>query len=112
MRNLRQPGDHHFSVDKISAVFERMRNAVFPNGIKDKDFKRFLFAVQHFERYPAKEAKAGRPPRFERNLLFSASARLNVVLEQETGGRISLLYFISSCSPVLDYPSDRFWLRL
>lgn len=101
-----QIDDHHQTTAKITELFETMRAAVFPNGIEAIEFKKFLYAVQHVERYRAKDVKAGRRPRFERKKLLSGAALCRAILDNAAGGRISLLYFISNCLPVLSYPHD------
>ena len=106
MRLFRQAKDHHHSADKIFELFEKMQTTIFPNGINEDEFKKFLYAVQHVERYPAKEVKSGRRPRFERGKLLAAASLIKSILESATNGRISLLYFISNCLPALDYPPD------
>lgn len=103
---LMQIGDHHQSTAKIGEIFDKMREAVFPQGIDTKEFRKFLFAVQHVERYPAKEIKGGRPPRFSRELVLGGSSKCKAILQNETAGRISLLYYISNSLPALSYPHD------
>jgi hypothetical protein len=109
MRTNRQSDNHHHplrTAPGIAALFEKLRSLIFPNGISREEFKKFLYAVQNVERRSAKDVKSGRPPRFERSLLLSAAAQIRSVLDEETGGRVSLLYFIANCLPALDYPTD------
>ena len=102
-RRLREP---LMTADRIGEIFDAMREKIFPDGITPLKFKKFLYAVQNVERRSIKEGQAGRPPRFERELLVSAAAKLRQILEDATGKRVSLLSFIANCLPALDYPPD------
>lgn len=106
MRLLRQKTNSHLSEIFIRQLFEQFKSACFPEGITDKEFSRFLYAVQHIERYPAQETRKGRPARFAREKLLKAGLIIKGILEQETGGQISLLYFIGNLLPVLKFPPD------
>lgn len=79
---------------------------IYPKGISDNDFKKLLYAVQYAERYPAKESKSGRRARFDGTFLFNSSLKIKTVLQNETGGRISLLRFATTYLSIPSYPPD------
>ena len=83
-----------------------MKTAVYPNGISDGDFKKLLYAIQYAERHPAKESKSGRRAQFNATFLFNASLKIKTVLQNETGGRISLMRFIITYLSIPNYPHD------
>lgn len=83
-----------------------MKGAIFPEKVGDAKFKKYLYAIQHVERYPAKDVKSGRPSKYDRQKLLTDAARLKMLLQRTSGGRQSLLYFIANCLPVLCYPPD------
>lgn len=96
----------HQTIEKFSELFELMKLAVYPNGIADDDFRQLLYSLQYNERYPAKESKSGRRSNFDATFLFNSTVKIKTVLQNETGGRISLLRFITTYLPILYYPSD------
>ena len=106
MRRSARNHDSYQSEEKILDLMDRMKILIFPQGSDWASFKKLLYAVQHVERYSAKDVKSGRRPKFERNFLLNASAKLKGFLDAETNGRISLLRFVSTYLPVLDYPGD------
>ena len=65
-----------------------------------------LYAIQYSERRPEKESNSGRRARFDETFLFNASIKIKTILQNETGGRISLLRFITTYLPILTYPHD------
>ena len=83
-----------------------MKTAVYPKGAADEDFKKLLFAVQYAERHPSKVSKSGRRKKFDDTFLFNTSLKVKAVLQNGTGGRISLLRFVSTYLPIIDYPGD------
>lgn len=106
MRRYQRNTDHFQTGEKFSGLFEQMKLSVYQQGATDEDFKKLLFAVQYYERYPAKESKSGRRKKFDDSFLFNSALKIKAVLQKETGGRISLLRFVSTYLPLLDYPSD------
>ncbi len=109
MKPNRQTSQNHFPISEafIRELFDKMKNAAFPDGdTPDSEFTKFLYAVQHIERYPAKDVKSGRRPRFEREKLFVSASLFKRILEIESSERFSLLYYISNCLPVLKFPPD------
>ena len=106
MRRYQRNIDHFQTGEKFSGLFEQMKLSVYPKGATDEEFKKLLFAVQYAERYPAKESKSGRRKKFDDTFLFNSALKIKAVLQKETGGRISLLRFVSTYLPLLDYPSD------
>jgi hypothetical protein len=71
-----------------------------------KVLKRYFYAVRHVERRPATSTKRGRPSRWRREDLVSASGHLRALLQRETSGRVSLNSFIGQYLQILDFPSD------
>lgn len=106
MRRYRRNTDPYQRQDKFVELLDTMKSAIYPKGISDQDFKKLLFAVQHAERHSAKVSKSGRKAFFDEDFLFNAALKLRSVLRNETGERISLLRFISTYLPIVDYPSD------
>jgi len=83
-----------------------MKNEIYPAGIPDEEFKKYLFAVAHVLRYPAKDVQSGRKSKYSRDILLSQSIFLTEILAEETEGWLKLPFFITNCVPVLWYPSD------
>ncbi len=106
MRRYRRNLDPYQTRENFAALFEQMKTAVYPKGVSDGDFRKLLYAIQYYERHPAKESKSGRRAAFEDTFLFNASLKIKAVLQNETAGRISLLRFISTYLPILNYPPD------
>jgi hypothetical protein len=106
MRRYHRNFDPYQTTEKLSELLARMKSAVYPDGISTEIFKKLLFAIQHVERHSARESKSGRRSLFDRDFLLKASARIKGILQAETNGRISLLRFVSTYLPVLDYPND------
>jgi len=65
-----------------------------------------LEAVRNIERRPVTDTKRGRPSRWPRAHLLEVARNLRVILERETGGRISLQSFIGQHLRVLHFPAD------
>lgn len=106
MRRHQRNLDPYQTRERLSELFEQMKHAVYPKGVSDGDFKKLLYAVQYYERYPNKESKSGRRKSFDDAFLYNASLKLKSVLQAVISGRISLMRFISTYLPVFDYPSD------
>ena len=106
MRRHARTSDPYQQLKLVSSLFERLKLVLYPNGISDEDFRRLLFAIQYRERFPAKQSKSGRRARFSDEVLFSSAAKIKQILECETSGRISLLRFVSTYLPILDFPAD------
>ena len=106
MRRHKRNSDHFQTREKFFELFELMKAAVYPKGAADAEFKKLLFAVQYAERFPAKESKTGRRKKFDDAFLFNTALKIKAVLHNETGGRISLLRFISTYLPIINYPND------
>lgn len=83
-----------------------MKNRIYPAGITNEDFKKYLFAVAHVLRYQAKVVQAGRKSKYSREKLLSESVVLREILDEETDEWIKLPFFITNCVPVLWNPSD------
>lgn len=106
MRRYRRNPDPYQTGEKLVELFNLLKSAVYPKGAPDEEFKKLLYAVQYAERFPARNSKTGRRARFDDAFLFNSALKLKRVLHAETGGRISLLRFISTYLPVFDYPGD------
>ena len=106
MRRHHRNHDPFQTGEKFSELFELMKTAACPDGTSDENFKKLLYAVQHFERQPLKESKAGRRPRFDSTFLFNASLKIKTVLQNETNERISLLRFVTTYLPIPGFPHD------
>lgn len=106
MRRYRRKQDRYQRQENFSELFLKMKLAVYPKGESDEKFKKLLFAIQYYERHPLKESKSGRRAAFDDTFLFNSAAKIKAVLESETNGQISLLRFISTYMPMMDYPSD------
>lgn len=95
------------TADAVRSLCQRLRErcpALIPNS--EKQLVKLLEAVRHVERRPATDTNRGRPPRWERETLLTVAGHLRVVLERETGGRISLPSFIGQYLRLLRFPSD------
>ena len=95
----------------ISELFTGMKAAIYPNGISDTDFRKYLCAVVNARR--SKEIiksktkrKGGRPSKYNRDALKNQSLMLEVWLDKETDGWIKLPYFVANCIPALWFPID------
>lgn len=106
MRRYRRNLDPYQTLNKFSELFGLMKIAADPKGIADEEFKRLLYAIQYAERHPAKESKSGRRARFDATFLFNSSLKIKSVLQNETGGRISLLRFVTTYLSIPNYPLD------
>jgi hypothetical protein len=91
---------------RLSELLERMKFEVYPKGVSDGDFKKLLYAVQYYERFPNKESKSGRRKRFDDAFLYNASLKIKSVLHVASSGRISLMRFVLTYLSVFDYPTD------
>jgi hypothetical protein len=91
----------------VRAICQELRSRL-PGIISnsERQLVRFLYAVRHVERRPATDTKRGRPPRWGREDLISASGHLRALLQRETSGRVSLNSFIGQYLQILDFPSD------
>lgn len=71
-------------------MVERLASAM-PDFIpqKDKELVRLLRAARHAQRFPAAEAKRGRPGRCKQEDLFWVVARLGDISERETSAHLS-----------------------
>ena len=106
MRQDRETSERRITFALVERLFLLMKNRIYPSGISDEDFKKYLFAVAHVLRYAAKDVPAGRKSKFSRETLLSQAAILREVLDEETSGWLKLPFFITNCVPVLWYPSD------
>lgn len=106
MRRYRRNLDPYQTQEKFADLFERLKIAVHPKGISDEEFRKLLYAIQYAERFPAKESKSGRRARFDATSLFNSALKIKSVLQNETGGRISLLRFITTYLSIPKYPRD------
>ena len=91
----------------VRSILEKLRPAL-PGLIpqKDEELVRLLRAARHAQRYPATDTKRGRPGKWEREDLLTASARLGDILGRETSGHISFSSFVDHYLRLLDFPSD------
>ena len=106
MRRYRRNADHYQRQDKFRELFEKLKAAVYTKEESDQQFKKLLFAIQYYERHPLNESKTGRRAAFGDTFLFNSSVKIKAVLESETGGKISLLRFVSAYLPMLGFPGD------
>jgi len=106
MRRYRRNLDPYRTGGKFTELFELMKTSVYPKGIINDEFKKLLYAIQYAERFPAKESKSGRRAKFDATFLFNASLKIKSVLQNTTGGRISLLRFVTTYLSIPNYPSD------
>ena len=106
MRRYRRNLDPYQTQEKFSELFELMKSSVYPNNISDEDFRKLLYAIQYAERFLAKESKFGRRAAFDATFLFNSSLKIKSVLQNETGGRISLLRFVITYLSIPNYPHD------
>ena len=106
MRRYRRNFDPYQAQERFDELFGLMKTAVYPNGTSDGDFKKLLYAIEYAERHPAKESKSGRRARFDATFLFNASLKIKTVLQNETGGRISLMRFITTYLSIPNYSHD------
>lgn len=106
MRQARQSTDRQITTLLVEQLFSAMKSKIYPNGITDEDFKKYLFAVAHVLRYPAKDVPSGRKSKFSREKLNSQAAILKQLLGEETDDWLKLPFFITNCVPILWYPQD------
>jgi hypothetical protein len=106
MRRHQRNLDPYQTSDRLGELFERMKLEIYPTGAAEGDFKKLLYAVQYYERFPNKESKSGRRKKFDDTFLYNSSIKLKAILQSASNGRISLMRFISTYLPVFGYPSD------
>lgn len=104
-RHLRNQ-DPYQTEEYLRELIEEMKLSVFPADTSLADFKKLLYAIQHHERKPELKSKSGRRKKFSDEFLMSSAAKLKSILYSRTNGRISLLRFISTFLPLIDYPKD------
>lgn len=92
--------------EKLLELIEEMKLSVFPAEASLVDFKKLLYAIQHHARKPELKSKSGRRKKFADDFLITSASKLKSILYARTSGRISLLRFISTFLPLLDYPKD------
>lgn len=102
--------DHQLTAGTISEIFSLMKKEIFPEGIPDDDFKKYLFAIVHSVRNRLKTVssrnKKNRKTKYDKILLETHAVKLYELLDRETGGSIKLPYFITNCVPALFFPID------
>jgi hypothetical protein len=93
--------------DRIRDVLSSLQGQ-FPSLIprQEKKLINFLQAVRYLQRYPDKDSKRGRPPKYKRSDLLNVEAYLSSILARETYGNTSVARFISHFLPLLKYPQD------
>ena len=106
MRRYRRNLDPYQTLNKFGELFDLMKSSVYPNGVSDEEFKKLLYAIQYAERHSAKESKSGRRASFDATFLFNSSLKIKSVLQNETGGRISLMRFVTTYLSIPTYPHD------
>ena len=106
MRRHQRNLDPYQTSERLGELFERMKLDVYPKGVSDVEFKKLLYAIQYYERFPNKESKSGRRKKFDDTFLYNASLKIKAILHAASSGRISLMRFVSTYLPVFDYPSD------
>lgn len=106
MRRYLRNNEPYQSEENLLDLIDHLKAVVFPNGIGLNDFKKLLYAVQHHERKKDNKSISGRKKKYSDEFLTSAATKLKTVLLNQTNGRISLLRFISTYLPILDYPRD------
>lgn len=106
MRQNRDTSERRITSALIEQLFLLMKNAIYPAGINDEDFKKYLFSVAHVLRYPAKDVQSGRKSKYSREELIARSVTLAELVNEETEGWLKLPFFITNCVPVLSYPQD------
>lgn len=72
----------------------------------EKQLMRLLYAIRHVERRPVSDTRRGRPGHWPREQLLKAASQLRLILERETGGRVSVSSFIGQYLPLIQFPSD------
>lgn len=92
--------------ENLLELLEKMKEALFPAGANIEEFKKLLFAIQHHERKPELKSKSGRRKNFSDDFLVNSATKVKSILYVRTSGRISLLRFVSTFLPILDYPRD------
>lgn len=106
MRRHRRNLDPYQIQEKYYELLDKMKIAVYPKGVSEVEFRKLLYAIQHAERRPLKESKFGRRARFDETFLFNSALKIKSILQNDTGGRISLLRFITTYLPIPNYPHD------
>lgn len=106
MSKYRKISDRQISISLIEMLLGKMKLKIFPEGVSDEEFKKYLFAVAHVGRYKAKDVSSGRPSKYDRETLNTQAALLGELLDNETGGWIKLPFFITNCLPALSFPID------
>jgi hypothetical protein len=106
-RRRTRRSDQLASADSVLAILDELRTRL-PGFIPSNfnDLRRLLRAVRHLQRYPASDTRRGRPSRWRREDLLSASLCLSEILDRETSGRISVATFIDHYVQILDFPVD------
>jgi hypothetical protein len=106
LRRLRK-ADSLARLAAVRAVLDELRARcpdLFPASPKRQ--RQLLAAVRHVERYPASDARGGRPSRFRREDLLEVARQLRAALSRRCGDRVSVATFITFYLPILDWPAD------
>jgi hypothetical protein len=106
MRRHQRNLDPYQTSERLGELFERMKLEIYSQGITEAEFKKLLYAIQYYERFPHKESKSGRRKKFDDTFLYNSGLKLKAILQTASNGRISLMRFVSTYLPVFDYPSD------
>lgn len=91
-------------VREILADLRALLPDIMPRS--EKQTIAMLRATRHIERYPATDTKRGRRSIWNRTDLLKVGSGVRHVLEQHTGGRISLASFVDHYLRALDFTPD------
>ncbi len=94
----------------ISEIFDLMKQEIFPEGVTDEDFRKYLFAVAHVLRKSSGSETSGkkkpRKSKYDREILGNHAVQLVRLLDRVGDGLFKLPFFITNCVPALFYPID------
>lgn len=91
----------------VRRVLDQLRRQcpdILPRG--ERQFVRMLESVRHYERRSVVDESRGRPRRWAREDVAKVAEKLERVLGQKAGGRVSSSSFVSLYLPILRYPAD------
>jgi hypothetical protein len=99
--------DNLASPDAVRHILAELRRRC-PDKLSssERQVRRMLESVRHYEKRPIVDESRGRPRRWPRRDVVEIADRLRDILTSNTEGRISISSFVSLYLPILHYPAD------
>jgi hypothetical protein len=92
-------------VAAVSAVINELGGHFFPDGVKEKKLRSFLWAVRHVERGGNRTLRGPRG-QFQFEQVVRGGKLLKEILSRQTNGRVSPARFVTRYLKILDFPGD------